>query len=100
MGGPFCEFLIADWDVVGFACHGSQAGCDICVRDEEATSVGMPVDGYGVMSGGLELVGAVDNSNSRSDWAENLVSSIQTVCYFLSVISVFLVAPFNGDIVN
>ena len=85
---------------MGFACHGSQTVRDVRFCDEEAASVGMPVDGQGVVSRVLELVGAVDDSNSREYWAEIFVGSVQSECNFLSVISVFLVAPFNGDIVN
>ena len=100
MRGLFVELLIAEWHVVGFACHGSQTVCDVRFCDEEAATVGVPVDGQGVVSRGLELVGAVDDSNGRAYWAEIFVQSIQRECDFLPVISILLVAPFNGDVAN
>ena len=52
------------------------------------------------MCGGVKLVGAVDDTNCREDWAEGFVFSIPSICYLLSVVAIFLIAPFNGDIVN
>ena len=52
------------------------------------------------MCGGAELVCAVDDTNCCEDWAESFVFSIPSICYLLSVVSIFLIAPFNGDIVN
>ena len=83
-----------------FACCGAEDVRDVQVGDEESAPILVFVDSDGVVLWDIEVMCSVYDADDGPYRAEGCVFAVASVCDLLPVITVFLVAPFNGDVMN